>query len=323
MKHEFKTISERTGLIYQAKPASLYGYYKGYMLAARHLVSQQRFEMKIWVTDNASDPTQLILDHMAQYQARHPYLAAYTYQNRVLYVQVSFIKDSQQMVDNLMDFLDDAVSFFAAHQLISACEDCGNPNGLTLFRAEGNYFFKCQGCLDAMSERVKEQNAINRKPHNPVAGVVGALLFSLAGVALWVIIYQLGYIAALAGLVITVCAFKGYEFFGHRMSKLGAGLCIAVSVLMVLFAQYLCLGIEIYSVFRDGYEVTIFDALRSVPFFLQEPEIVSACVKDLVMGYGLAALGSFSFVREALKIQDDGFAYDRLVEPDGMNSPAL
>ena len=50
-----------------------------------------------------------------------------------------------------------------------------------------------------------------KKRENVPAGIVGAFLGSLIGVACAVLIGQLGYVASISGLVMAVCALKGYE----------------------------------------------------------------------------------------------------------------
>ena len=48
---------------------------------------------------------------------------------------------------------------------------------------------------------------------NVLAGIIGAFLFSLVGGILWFVLYQIGYVASISGLVGVVCAVKGYTFF--------------------------------------------------------------------------------------------------------------
>ena len=61
-----------------------------------------------------------------------------------------------------------------------------------------------------------ENNNLIQKKENVFAGIVGALLFSFVGGALWVILYQFGYLAGISGLVGVVCAIKGYKIFAKK-----------------------------------------------------------------------------------------------------------
>ena len=60
-----------------------------------------------------------------------------------------------------------------------------------------------------------------KKRENVPAGIVGAFLGSLIGVACAVLIGQLGYVASVSGLVMAVCALKGYELLGGSLTKKG------------------------------------------------------------------------------------------------------
>ncbi len=52
------------------------------------------------------------------------------------------------------------------------------------------------------------------RKENVLAGLVGAFLGSLIGVACIVGIGQMGYVASISGLVMAVCAIKGYSLLG-------------------------------------------------------------------------------------------------------------
>ena len=57
------------------------------------------------------------------------------------------------------------------------------------------------------------KNNQNDIQENVLSGIVGAFLFSLIGGILWFVLYQIGYLAAISGLVGVICAVKGYTFF--------------------------------------------------------------------------------------------------------------
>ena len=69
---------------------------------------------------------------------------------------------------------------------------------------------------------------------NVIAGTVGAFLGSLIGVACIVLVSKLGYVAAISGVVMVVCAIKGYAMLGGQFSKRGA----VISGLMIIVMTY-------------------------------------------------------------------------------------
>jgi len=145
-------------------------------------------------------------------------------------------------------------------------------------------------------------------PENIVAGTVGALLFSLVGAVLYFIIYQIGYIAGICGLITVVCAIKGYAFFGKRESVKGIVIAIAISVVMLLVAEYISIAYTIYNDFNALYEagqlefkITLADAIRgTMSYILEFPEMMSAVIRDVLIMLALSAVGAFSSVKNAI-----------------------
>ncbi len=146
---------------------------------------------------------------------------------------------------------------------------------------------------------------MNKDNGNIVAGAVGALLFALIGGVLYFILYQIGIIAGVCGLVIFILANFGYGLFAKSGKNSIAGLISAiVSMIIVIFvAEYICVSYEIYDAFKDA-QITIFDAIKATPDFLAESEVKSAFIKDLVFAYGfgfLATIGNIINIVKARK----------------------
>lgn len=136
-------------------------------------------------------------------------------------------------------------------------------------------------------------------PENRLAGTVGALLFSLAGGVVYFLLYQVGYIAAISGLIGVICAFKGYEVFAKKLSKFGCIISVVMALLVIILAWYCCLAKDVYSAyqswFADGeidFTLTFAESLRNAYRFLSEPEISKSYVTDLIIGIFLCALGA-------------------------------
>ena len=135
---------------------------------------------------------------------------------------------------------------------------------------------------------------------NVLAGVVGAFLFSLVGGILWFVLYQMGYLAAISGLVGVICAVKGYTFFAKIKNE--DKKCIIISTLItaavLIIAWYFCVGYDIYLAYQDWYAagevdftLTFFESIASVPYFFEDSEILIPYLKDLGIGLGFAVLG--------------------------------
>lgn len=91
----------------------------------------------------------------------------------------------------------------------------------------------CDSCYRQLGANQEQQEAA-KKPENAVAGTVGALLGSIFGVGCIVLLGQLGYVAALSGIVMAVCALKGYELLGGKLSTKG----IVIGCVLMLVMTY-------------------------------------------------------------------------------------
>lgn len=129
------------------------------------------------------------------------------------------------------------------------------------------------------------QGGMAEKPVNIVTGIVGAFVGVLIGVVLWVVIYQLGIIAGIAGFVMMICAFKGFELLGGRMNLAGAVICIALVLIAVYFAHNISVAI---SIMQEMDDVSFSSAYKSIPEFRKlVSEFDKAYLHDLLIGYGL------------------------------------
>lgn len=153
-----------------------------------------------------------------------------------------------------------------------------------------------------------EQNVTVQEKENVVAGIVGALLFSLAGGVVWFLLYQIGFFAGISGLVGVICAVKGYTIFAKKESLKGIIIAIVAAVAVMVAAWYLCLALDVYNAYQDwfaegsvDFTVTYAEAVRGAYMFFEEPEIRNAYLKDLLIGLALCVVGAYRYVADAIK----------------------
>ncbi len=132
---------------------------------------------------------------------------------------------------------------------------------------------------------------------NILLGIIGAVLGVLLGAALWVFLGRIGFIAGIAGYAIVFCGMKGYELLGGHLSKGGIILCIILSFLAILAAEFVSLGITVHSELGEMYSLSMADSFRMVPELLKESELIGAVAKDLLFGYALSIWASYSSVK--------------------------
>ncbi len=156
-------------------------------------------------------------------------------------------------------------------------------------------------------KKVKENAAAVPVRENVIAGLVGAFLFSLAGGAVWYLLYQVGFIAGISGIIGVVCAILGYRVFARKESIKGVIFATIIAALVIVLAWYLCLATDVFKAHKDWYangEIeympTFAECVRYGYTFLEEPEIARAYFADLGIGMLFCIIGAFASVRNAI-----------------------
>ena len=134
---------------------------------------------------------------------------------------------------------------------------------------------------------------------NIVAGTVGAFLGSLIGVACIVILSKLGYVSAVSGLVMAVCAIKGYALLGGKLTKRGAVISGLFILVMTYVATKLCFALAVMEVATE--EVSFFLIYQSIGLFLEDSELRRIFLGELALQYLFTLVGGIPTLISSLR----------------------
>ena len=137
---------------------------------------------------------------------------------------------------------------------------------------------------------------VTEKPENVVAGIVGAILGAAIGAAAIVLLDMAGYVAAISGVILAICTYKGYELLGGKLSKKG----LIIGTLLILVTPYVADRISWALAIMEAWEaygVTFAEAFAVV----HEAAEMESYLAGLGMLYLFTALGAFSVVRTRMK----------------------
>ena len=152
-----------------------------------------------------------------------------------------------------------------------------------------------------------QNNIVVQEKENIVAGIIGAFLFALAGGLLWFLLYQVGFLAGISGIVAVVCAIKGYAVFAKKESLKGIIISVFVSVIVILIAWYICLSMDVYQAYQEWYNagevdftLTFAESVRCAYIFLADGEILGSYLLDLGIGLALCGFGAYRSIANAI-----------------------
>lgn len=228
----------------------------------------------------------------------------------------------KDVADAVYEAVNGLVSYLSSHGLAPCCSNCGQHKQTADYLVgAGSVVQLCPECANNYGSRMaldNQQNAM--KKDNVVAGVVGAFLGSIIGVICIIIIGELGYVAAISGVVMAICVLKGYEMLGGKASKKGIVISVIIMLVMTWVGDRLDWAIIIYKELSQYADVniTIFDCYRMIPDMLSEGYMdMSNYITNLVMIYAFLLLGMIPTVKGFI---NDKKNENRMIRIGGANS---
>ena len=180
-------------------------------------------------------------------------------------VKLSGNKD--KMAEALHSALDTLITFLRTNGYTNCCEHCGRPEGVDAYTVSGNAYLLCEPCFGQVSEAAAQQNQTKmQKQEQVLPGIVGAFIGSLIGAVVIVIVGQLGYVAAVSGLVMAICTLKGYEMLGKKLGTPGVIISCVLMLLMIFLAYQADWSITA----AQFYETDFFTAFRAMMDLIKE-----------------------------------------------------
>lgn len=190
----------------------------------------------------------------------------------------------------------------------SGCGSCGsNAAQLSSWQVNNEVCYLCDACAGKLEESLQEnQTQTREQKSNLIPGLVGAFLGTLIGVALWILLSRLGIIAGVAGLVMGVCAMKGYELMGKQLDRKGVISCIVLLIVMIYFSNKLAWSIDGYLALKE-YDWTFGEVFQNLSIILAESDLTGSYFRDLGLGFLLTAAASFSSIINAFRASNGSY----------------
>lgn len=183
--------------------------------------------------------------------------------------------------------------------MVNSCQVCGNAVDAGLSRVNGKVGIRCNACMGSTARTIVE----NPKG-NLLLGILGALLGSIPGVIVWVVIYQLNFIAGISGFLMVYGAFYGYKKLGKRNDMIGIVISCIFAVIMIVVSEAFCVVFE----GMETLGITFSECVQYLKLYYKEALEWFEIAKDIVFGLVLAiwaALGTIKkLTAEANQIEE-------------------
>lgn len=302
---QLSAFAQANQLVCDQKTGVIYGSYQGYFIAIQQDPSNKlTHTITLCVKETGTPASQPLSAFLNDCSVKYKHLGSVSVDSNraVANWKCSLVTQANDYAHQIEEFLQELTRYCKNNSMVDCCENCGSTENLSALLVGGKYHALCPQCQQQLDEAIAQRkDEIKGKKGNIITGIVGALLGSLIGVAAWVAVYRLGYIAAIIGLVLIVCTFKGYSMFGGKLNALGIIICVAISAGMLYVAEQLSVAWEILDYFGADYGISFAQAYRSIPQFMQDNDFKMAVIQDLAYGYIFMAVGGFSTIWQTYK----------------------
>lgn len=188
---------------------------------------------------------------------------------------------------------------------VNFCSECGGE-----FFGDGNWklingaaYHLHESCAESIASGAAAQEQAVREADTGTigAGIIGALLGALVGAIPWALLLYMGYIAAVAGLLIGWLSKKGYELLHGKRCKAKLYIVIIASILGVLIGNIAVDYYSLFSLIRDGLlpELTYGDIFPSLLYlFSGDDAYRAATLSNVGLSLLFALIGTYGVFRD-------------------------
>lgn len=267
----YANLAAGIGFTYDAPTNTIYGTKDGYELLI--YATDQRYPYLFTITTSArSASTMLGKEDISLFKKSVAPAAGLSQKDSLITVTAKSNTNKQEKIrENIQYILDALTAFLRERNFTPCCQTCGASTQTVGFMLKDARLHLCADCAArAKSENEVKAQERERKSVNIIGGIIGAVVGSLIGVACIVILGQLGYVAAVSGIVMAFCTLKGFDKLGGKLTAIGIVLSCIIMIGMTYFGNRLDWAIEISKAMKGYYEVGILESFRAVPIFVEE-----------------------------------------------------
>ena len=291
----YQQIAMGTGLRYDETNDLFHGERDGFDFIVYAPDARYPYMMVLHTAAKSADGSTFDKQAVKGFQKSSKKIASFGQKNLDIRVSLKAQSNAEKCKDTLNEALAATTTFLRTNSYSPCCDLCGQNVETGAFRMGGEYYHLCPDCeMKMRSDIAMNAQQTAQKKENIVGGIVGALLGSLLGMLSVLILSQLGYVAALSGVIMAVCVLKGYEMLGGKLTKKAVVISAVIMILMTYFADRVDWAIILFNQgggAEAGY--SLFECYRLIPAALSAEIIdMGSYIGNLVLQYLFVALGA-------------------------------
>jgi len=206
---------------------------------------------------------------------------------RIIFNEYVIPYSTKKIKDILTDFTDHFSEAYPGQ--MANCQRCGEAKDLEACHIGGATRFICGDCYESAEKEIGEiALEQEHEPSNYLMGFLGALLFSIPGVLVTVVLFVfLNRLAALSAVLYVLLGIMGYKKFKGKISQYGALIIIASTLIMVAVGIVASFSVMILQlIVKETGAIDIAGLLN----ILKIPEVQKEIIQNMVSSYIVSGL---------------------------------
>lgn len=270
--NNYATLAAGIGFTYDELTNTIYGTRNGYELLI--YASDQRYPYLLTITTSArSTGVTLGKDEITRFKKSVAPATALTQKDSLITVVNKNTTNQKKLCEDLNYTIDALTAFLQERSFMPCCQTCGASTQTVGFMLKSARLHLCANCAaKAKSENAVKAQEREQKSVNLIGGIIGAVLGSLIGLACILILGQLGYVAAISGVVMAFCTLKGFDKLGGKLTVLGIIISCIVMIAMTYCGNRLDWAMTLSKEMKEylHYDVSVMECFRAMPTFVSE-----------------------------------------------------
>ena len=185
-------------------------------------------------------------------------------------------------IDKIIKLLNFVISVLEAKNIPinNFCHECkSQDHNLYYTNKDDINISLCRSCAEKIRHELnRENNLFEIEDKNYLNGILGAIIYSLPILLIWVVLAVFfNLIAAVAALILVYASLIGYYKFGGKPSKAQKWILLFLNAVIIILANYLTIGIFIFS---EGVP-----AEQILHMLINNDNIIEALIRNLKISF--------------------------------------
>ena len=303
LQKKYDAVAHANGLRLDAKSGVISGKYAGYSVQIFAADTAQPYMLTVQFGVHRNAPA-LTKAECKEFAKAHEGVVSVSQSGNAVFVVMRVSSKEEKIQEEVKEILWESASYLRQQGFTACCQRCGKEEDTESFQIGNRLMQLCEKCSEEVQRELAAQvKQEEETKENLPGGIAGAFIGSLIGAACIVLIGQLGYVAAISGIVMAVCTLKGYEYLGKKLSGKGVAVSAVFMVIGTLLGNRLDWTIHIVRQLGMG----VIEAFQAIPDMMADGVIkASAYYDNLMLVFLFVLVGAIPTSYRAIKDRKTG-----------------